>query len=254
MSLIVPFFSPLLFLSSLSLCLSHCCLLLFSSCHTVCPVYGHVLLICSILPIPLGFIAHIGCCVQKTNGSVSSGPGKELQRYRLTDTHTCIFFTRHAVVHVSVIVLVGHPPPPSSPLLSPHLLTTPHSHYLLLHCHVLYKLCVDVLVWIVLKCFFPAFGVLFYNHSTQRLTKMFQHLWVDPLQLSCPEDQGSDSWFLPACVLVYVFTPLPLCTLFRDWDSSHVTVTHLWDTSHKLSDRNFIKCTVWRWPLHASTK
>lgn len=56
---------------------------------------------------------------------------------------------------------------------------------------------------------------------------MFDHLWVDPLWLSCPEDQGSDLGFLPACVLVYVFTLLPFCTLFRDWDSSHVTLTHL---------------------------
>lgn len=75
--------------------------------------------------------------------------------------------------------------------------------------------------------FFPAFGVLFYDHSTQLLAKMFDHLWVDPLQPSCPEDQGSDSGFLPARVLVCVFTLLPLYTLFRDWDSSHVTLTHL---------------------------
>lgn len=65
------------------------------------------------------------------------------------------------------------------------------------------------------------FGVLFYNHSTQLLPKMFDHLWVDPHQLSCPQDQGSDSGFLPVGVLVFVLTLLPLCTLFSDWDLSH---------------------------------
>lgn len=106
MSLIVP-----LLLSPSSLSLSFSLLFVaFPSCHIVCLVYGHVLLICS---VPLGATVHIGCCVQKTNGSVSSGPGKESQRCRhQTHTHT---LTRHAVVHVSVIVLVCHrPPPPSS--------------------------------------------------------------------------------------------------------------------------------------------
>lgn len=62
---------------------------------------------------------------------------------RFTDTHTCISFMRHAVVHVSVIVLVGHPPPCSHLTCCDH---TPHSHYPLLHCHVLYRLCVDGIV------------------------------------------------------------------------------------------------------------
>ncbi len=69
---------------------------------------------------------------------------------RLTDTHThtCISLTRHAVVHVSVIVLVGHPPPCARLTCCDH---TPHSHYPLLHSHVLYRLCVDGIVWMLLK-------------------------------------------------------------------------------------------------------
>lgn len=62
---------------SLSLFLSPCRLSLYHPANIVCPVYGHGLLICSVLPTPLGVIVHIGCCVQKTNGSVSSGPGKD---------------------------------------------------------------------------------------------------------------------------------------------------------------------------------
>lgn len=155
--LIVPFFSPLFFLPSLSLAFS-LLFVAFSSCHIICPVYGHVLLICSILPVPLGFTANIGCCVQKTNGSVSSGPGKTIQRCRRTTdththTHTCGSFTRLAVVHVSVI----------SPLLSPHLLWPLLT---LLLCHVLCKLCVSCSSLNVAE----TKSVLFYNRSTHNFS------------------------------------------------------------------------------------
>lgn len=70
----------------------------------------------TVLPTPLGVIAHIGCCVQKTNGSVSSGPGKELQRYR-HKTLTCVFGMQYCM---SVTVLVF--------ALTRPAVTTPHSH------------------------------------------------------------------------------------------------------------------------------
>lgn len=75
---------------------------------------------------------------------------------------------------MSIIVLVGHLLPVA--LTSPAV-TTPHSHYPLLHCHVLYQLYVKRNTVYVAEIFFPACGVLFNNHSTQLLTKMFNHLW-----------------------------------------------------------------------------
>lgn len=120
--------SLLLSFSLLSLCLSHrhvCCFVIMP--HHVCPIYGHVLLICSVLSIPLGFIVHIGCCVQKTNGSVSPGPGKD----QAIVQHTLLM--RHVCMCLSFCWLS---PPPA--LTSPTV-TTPHAHSVaVLSCNSLY--------------------------------------------------------------------------------------------------------------------
>lgn len=216
MSLIVPFFSLSLlslfvFLIPVFLCVA------LSSCHIVYPVYGHVFLICSILPIPLGFIVHIGCCVQKTNGSVSSGPGKELPRYR--HKTCCIFFLRHAVVHVSIILSVGHPPPA---LTSPAV-TTPHSH----STNVLYKLCVDIIVWMLLK--YSSLSLMSYFRTTVHKSSPRCLIIFGLILYSCPVLRTGDQTvgFYP---LVHSSVFLPCCPTAHSLETG-TQVTWLWHTS-----------------------
>lgn len=135
--------------------------------------------------------AHIGCCVQKTNGSVSTGPGKPLDT-RHFDTHEhCTSYTRHTVVHESVISLAVTCPPPCC-----HFTCCDH-----------FSLSLSFAVsWTNSQIFFPVSDVLFSNHSTQIFAKMSDHLWVESLQLSCPEEQGSHCRVLPVCVLVCAVT------------------------------------------------
>lgn len=123
---------------------------------------------------------------------------------RHSDTHEhSTSYTRHAVVHESVILLVAHLPGTPHPAVTSPAVTTSLSLSFAITCTNS-------------EIFSPVSDVLFYNHSTQILTKMSDHLWVDPLQLSCPEEQGSHCGFLPVCVLVCVFISLPLLhTLLR---------------------------------------
>lgn len=103
--------------------------------------------------------------------------------------------------------VVGHPPAVTSPAV-----LTLHSHSLLLCSRVLRKW-----IWMLLKFFPPALGVLLYSHY---VTSRPSCLIICVL-LSCPQKQGSDSRLLPAPVLPCVSPLLPLHTLLTDqWLSS----------------------------------
>lgn len=159
---------------SLSLFLSPCRLSLYHPANIVCRVYGHGLLICSVLPAPLGVIVHTGCCVQKTNGSVSSGPGKDWRGYR----HTCtrLHQARCSACVCLCVSLSSHtwPAVTHSPLLHPHVL-------------YLYTLCVNASVCTWLRSSSA-------NHTTS-------HRGVWSSLAEPPMDHGSDGDFYPAAPL-----------------------------------------------------
>ena len=125
-----------------------------------------------------------------------------------THTHT---HTRHAVVHVSVIVLGGHPSPL---LLSPHLLwallTLTVLCYTVASCTnsvstLHFECCSDLLPCLWCPVFFLFF---FYSLSTQLGTKMFDHLWVDPPRPSPSRGPGiRQSVFTCSCTRLCFHPP-----------------------------------------------
>lgn len=79
-----------------------------------------LLVLMTVPPTALGVFDLVGRGVQKTNASVSCGPGKEFQRRgrqnKLYPSHLSVW---HAVLHVCVTVLVLAPTWPLATLLTP---------------------------------------------------------------------------------------------------------------------------------------